>query len=58
MKEYLIAEGSEIHELIEHVQKAMSKKWEPIGGICSTGTRFYQAMTRPLDEFGHPYLND
>jgi hypothetical protein len=41
---YKILEAASMQEIEALVKEAISKGWQPIGGIAVSGGRFYQAM--------------
>jgi hypothetical protein len=41
---YMILEGATKAQLEEEVKVAISKGWQPLGGISVAGNSFYQAM--------------
>jgi hypothetical protein len=41
---YDILWSTNLNELVKEVNDAISKGWEPIGGVCLADVAFYQSM--------------
>ncbi|MBE1534265.1 DUF1737 domain-containing protein [Actinomadura algeriensis] len=46
VSQYHVVTGSNAGDLINAVNKLIKEGWQPLGGLCTNGAGYWQAMVR------------